>query len=97
MTKVCDFEETVRQLFLKMLDQLPNVIQMIRLTKRWSHLELPCIDVPKTFLGLFMIFDEEIDHVRKIFLEWKVWFLCHGILYHHFLWALSIVVTKYSV
>merc|ERR1712087_898548 len=55
-----------------MLDQLPNVSQMIRMTRRWSILELPCIDVPKTYLGLFMIFDEEIDHVRKTFEDWKL-------------------------
>ena len=70
--QVCDFEESIVNLFEKMMNQMPNIISMMRLLKRWEHLDLPCIDVPKTYLGLFQLFDEEIDYVNRVFQDKKV-------------------------
>ena len=70
--QVCDFEESIVGLFEKMMNQFPNIISMMRMLKRWEALDLPCIDVPKTYLGLFQLFDEEVDYVNRVFEENKV-------------------------
>ena len=59
-------------LFEKMMNQMPNIISMMRLLRRWEALDLPCIDVPKTYLTLFKLFDEEIDYVNRVFEDNKV-------------------------
>ena len=55
-----------------MMNQMPNIISMMRLLRRFESLDLPCLDVPKTYLGLFQLFNEEIDYVKRIFEEHKV-------------------------